>query len=127
MAARDATKQQRGLDIAVAFVSRHMDEKIRLRDLSAAAGVSNRTMGYLFSRVYGTTPMAFVKNQRLAKAHDLLEHSKPSSTTVSDVARSCGFTHMGQFAVDYKHRFGESPSETLCRTRPPGAANSGCC
>ncbi len=93
-----------------------MAERIYLCDLSSAAGVSTRTLGYLFLRNFGITPMAFVKRERLRKAHRLLDQANPASTTVASIARRCGFAHMGQFALDYKRLIGESPSETLHRT-----------
>jgi transcriptional regulator GlxA family with amidase domain len=114
MKASEASRQHRVLNTAVAYVSRHLDERFRVRDISAAAGVSTRTLEYLFMRVHAVTPMAFVKHQRLIAANRLLQHADPSSTTVARIARSCGFTHMGQFAMDYKRSFGELPSATLC-------------
>jgi AraC-like DNA-binding protein len=36
---------------------------------------------------------------------------------VTVLAMGFGFTHMGRFAVEYRQRFGESPSETLRRQR----------
>jgi AraC-like DNA-binding protein len=36
---------------------------------------------------------------------------------VSDAALDSGFVHLGRFAVAYRRRYGESPSETLRRTR----------
>lgn len=114
MAAGDNTAQ-RGLNAAVAYIDRRMSEKIRLRDLSFAAGVSNRTLGYLFLRTYGMTPMAFVKEKRLTRARRLLQQADPATTTVASIARRCGFTHMGQFSQDYKRIIGESPSATLSR------------
>ena len=116
------------LSTVVVYISRHLSERIRLRDLSAAGGVSVRTLGYQILETYGTTPMAFVKQQRLNKARRLLEQASPSTATVAGIARRCGFTHMGQFSLDYKRSRGELPSDTLHRTvpRPPkaGAATS---
>ena len=37
--------------------------------------------------------------------------------TISDLAMSWGFTHMGRFSVEYRRHFGETPSETLKRKR----------
>lgn len=102
-----------------------MAEKIRLRDLASAAGVSSRTLGYQFLRAYGLTPMAVVKAKRLAKAHQLLLNANPATTTVASIARSCGFSHMGQFSQDYKRANGETPSTTLSRrTKPSGEQKS---
>jgi AraC-like DNA-binding protein len=36
---------------------------------------------------------------------------------VTAVALRWGFGHLGQFAADYRARFGELPSETLRRAR----------
>ena len=32
-----------------------------------------------------------------------------------DVAARCGFPHFGRFAVAYRRRYGETPSQTLRR------------
>lgn len=101
------------LDEALAYIARHMKEKIRLGNLSEASGVSKRTLGYLFLQTYGIAPMAFVKRERLRKAGLLLLHADAATATVSDIARECGFNHMGQFSLDYKRMLGESPSATL--------------
>jgi AraC family transcriptional regulator, ethanolamine operon transcriptional activator len=37
---------------------------------------------------------------------------------VKSVALAHGFWHLGNFARDYRERFGEAPSETLARARP---------
>jgi transcriptional regulator GlxA family with amidase domain len=94
-----------------------MKERIQLGHLSEASGVSKRTLGYLFLHTYGITPMAFLKRERLRKARMLLQHAVPSMDTVTSIARECGFQHMGQFSLDYKRLFGESPSATLRQSR----------
>lgn len=101
------------LDEALVYIARHMKERIQLGHLSEVSGVSKRTLGYLFLHTYGITPMAFVKRERLRKANMLLQHADPSTATVASIARECGFAHMGQFSLDYKRLFGESPSATL--------------
>jgi len=44
-----------------------------------------------------------------------LRASAPSGATVQEVAGQWGFTHTGNFAADYRHLFGELPSETSAR------------
>ncbi|WP_449287061.1 helix-turn-helix domain-containing protein [Marinobacter sp. PE14] len=105
------------LNEALAYIARHMKERIQLGHLSEASGVSKRTLGYLFLHTYGITPMAFLKRERLRKARMLLQHADPSTATVGSIARECGFAHMGQFSVDYKRLFGKSPSDTLHQSR----------
>jgi transcriptional regulator GlxA family with amidase domain len=43
----------------------------------------------------------------------LLRGSEPGTTTVTAVAMSHGFGHIGKFAMAYKKAFGESPSASL--------------
>jgi transcriptional regulator GlxA family with amidase domain len=125
MATQQSIPRSQVLNAALGYISQHLAEKICLGDLSSAAGVSNRTVGYLFLRTYGVTPMAFVKGRRLTKAHWLLQRADPATTTVAAIARSCGFTHMGQFSQDYKRVIGESPSATLSRAGgDPGTPSS---
>ena len=104
---------------ALAYMSGHLAERIHLRDLSRAAGVCPRTLGYLFLRTYGTTPMAYLKRQRLEQAYKLLAHADSLHTSVAEIARQCGFTHMGQFSLDYKAAMGELPSDTLNHRQKP--------
>ena len=40
-----------------------------------------------------------------------------TAATVTGVALRCGFVELGRFSVQYRQRFGERPSETLCRVR----------
>ena len=56
---------------------------------------------------------AYIKNFRLNQVRTLLKSRSPENTLVQDAAHRWGFSHMGQFAADYKLLFGENPSETL--------------
>jgi TolB-like protein len=42
-------------------------------------------------------------------------HAKPRNQTVTEVAARCGLNHTGRFAIRYRQRYGETPSETLRR------------
>ncbi len=44
---------------------------------------------------------------------DRLLTARNEGKTVTDIAMKYSFFHLGQFAVDYRKIFGESPSETL--------------
>jgi TolB-like protein len=61
-------------------------------------------------------PMAFLRDLRLGRARqELLRASGGASVT--DIARRSGFNHVGRFATQYRARYGESPSATLCRNK----------
>lgn len=40
-----------------------------------------------------------------------------AGSSVTSIALDWGFDHLGRFAASYKKRFGETPRETLKRTR----------
>jgi AraC family ethanolamine operon transcriptional activator len=84
-------------------------------DLCRVAGTSRRTLEYAFRDYFGTSPKRFTKVLRLNAARNDLLRGDVSSARVVEIASGWGFTHMGQFAADYRHMFGEKPSETLHR------------
>jgi transcriptional regulator GlxA family with amidase domain len=59
--------------------------------------------------------MASVRQARLRRVRELLTDG--SAASVTDAALRCGVTHLGRFSLDYRAAFGESPSETLQRSR----------
>jgi AraC-like DNA-binding protein len=61
----------------------------------------------------GTPPMAYLRQVRMARAHEELLGADPGRTTASAVARKWGFGQYGRFAADYARRFGRKPSDTL--------------
>lgn len=84
-----------------------------LSDLCHIAGVSARTLQYIFKEKLGVTPNAFVKSYKLNHIYNILKNKTGTNVFVSDIANQYGFWHMGQFAKDYKEMFGELPSDTL--------------
>jgi AraC-like DNA-binding protein len=83
-----------------------------VKDLAIVAGISDRRLQEAFQRHAGMSPMAYLREVRLGRAHDDLRHAPPG-TTVADVAFRWGFVHLGRFAARYRARYGQSPSETL--------------
>ena len=93
-------------------------------DIAASVGLSVRALDNGFHRYVGIPPMAYLRQVRMARAHDELLGADPEVTTASTVARKWGFGHYGRFAADYARRFGRKPSETLHARRPTPAARS---
>jgi AraC-like DNA-binding protein len=92
------------------------DEVPSVRKLCAATGASYATLERSFRETYGLTPKAMMFAMRLSGARRALLHPGPT-TTVTAVALRWGFVELGRFAAQYRHRFGEAPSETLRRVR----------
>ena len=89
---------------------------LTLTDMARIAAVSVRTLQELYRRHLDTTPTEHLRRARLARAHQQLQASDPTETTVSAVARRSGFVHLGRFAEAYRARYDEPPSATLRRT-----------
>lgn len=106
---------------AEAFIHDHLDQAIALEDIARAAGVSMRGLQQGFRNVRDTTPMTFLRDARLDRAHRDLQSAAPGST-VTAVAMRWGFVHLGRFAQAYRLRYGCSPGRTLAMARGAGFA-----
>jgi AraC-like DNA-binding protein len=57
--------------------------------------------------------MSYLRHFRLDRAHERLRRADPATTSVTEVALTCGLRHLGRFATEYHDRYGETPSQTL--------------
>ena len=97
---------------ALGWLSRRLDEPVRLDDLAAAAGVRPRTLEAHFKTYLGTTPIGWVRRTRLARARQQLL-AAGDEANVTEIALANGFNQLGRFAAQYRAQFGELPSQTL--------------
>ena len=109
--------------VATGFIANHLDRPLSVAAVASAAGVSARTLQAAFRAELGITPTAYIRDRRLDRVRaELADASSSAGTTVTEVAHRWGINHLGRFAVDYRARFGESPSQTLRAT----AGGAGC-
>ena len=99
---------------ACRLIEKRFPEPVTLSDLTRHCGVAERTLEYGFRQVYGTTPLAFARNQRLTRSRMALLRAA-ATVSIRETARAFGFTHMGQYSRDYRRLFGETPSMTRAR------------
>jgi AraC-like DNA-binding protein/tetratricopeptide (TPR) repeat protein len=83
-------------------------------ELAQAAGVSARTLQRQFRTFLARNPLEELADIRFGRARQSLLRGRPGTKIVA-VALACGFNHLGRFAVDYRRRYGEMPSQTLKR------------
>jgi AraC family transcriptional regulator, ethanolamine operon transcriptional activator len=100
------------------YMLAHLDQSLTLTQLCQALYVSKRSLFYGFEEMFGVSPMAYLKIQRLQTVRRSLAVAAPDTVSVTSIARQFGFWSPGHFARDYKTMFGELPSETLRRTVP---------
>jgi AraC-like DNA-binding protein len=97
---------------AVDLMQDRVDDGLIIGRFCADAGASWRTLTRGFRERFGIGPKAYFNRLRLTRVRSMLLQGSPTSR-VADAANRYGFWHMGQFAKDYSHMFGELPSETL--------------
>ncbi len=101
---------------AIDYMESNLDAPITLFDIVEVSGIPGRTLFKHFQDWRGVSPMRYLRNARFQRAREALRRARPEAS-VTEIAMSCGFAHMGRFSVEYRKRFGESPSETLGRRR----------
>ncbi len=106
-------KRVKAVEEALALM-REAEDPPKVREICEFVGVSERTLRYAFLEQLGVSPKQYLKSVRLNGVRRDLQRRGPQ-VKVADIANCWGFWHMGQFAADYRHRFGELPSETLHR------------
>lgn len=98
------------------YVRAHADEPPQIVDLCQALGVSRRWLQWSFNEVMGIGPLAYLRILRLNSARRMLLAATPA-TKVRDAVEAYGFWHLSRFSHDYRHHFGELPSQTLQRAQ----------
>lgn len=100
---------------AEAFMQEHAHLPLTAGEVATHVQVSLRTLFAGFKKFRNTSPMAYLRDVRLQKAHAELSSPSGPDITVTHVALRWGFTHLGQFSAAYRRRWGVLPSETLRR------------
>ena len=108
------------LKMALDYVASNASRSpIKVSELSACSGVSERTLERVFLEHCGISPKNYLLALQLNGVRRGLFAADPAISTVADIASRSGFWHMSQFAKDYRKLFGELPSTTL--KRPQGS------
>ncbi len=94
------------------YIREHLDDPLTLAEIAQAAGTSVRSLQCGFRQFRDTTPTAYLREQRLERAREMLRRAAQDSISITDVALACGFRHLSKFAQYYRHRFGETPMAT---------------
>jgi AraC-like DNA-binding protein len=98
---------------AESHMQQHLASPLTVKELSAAAGVSVRTLYYGFSEFRNDSPRRYLKQLRLAKAREILRSASPREPKIGTIASSVGYASASQFSRDYRAQFGETPAATL--------------
>jgi AraC family transcriptional regulator of arabinose operon len=101
---------------AVVFISRHIDQRLRVGDIADAVHLSPSRLAHIFKKQVGISIARFVEQRRMERAQALLESS---SLPIGAVSTAIGFSSQFYFATRFRMHTGMSPSEWRRRTRSP--------
>ncbi len=101
------------VDDAIDFITANADKPLTVDDIARHVGIGPRGLQQSFHAARGISPMRYLRNIRLERAHQELLVSEPRAGAVSDIAHRWGFVHLGRFAEQYHQTYGEHPSVTL--------------
>ena len=83
-----------------------LNENWPLDRMAQTAATSNRTLARRFAEEVGQTPLNWLKQERIARAAELLENGQ---ITLSDVWQSCGFGSPETFRREFRKAMGVPP------------------
>lgn len=98
------------------FLTANLEQSLSLTTLESISGLSARVLQSEFQKRFGLSPIQWIKQEKLAYAHQLLTTSG-TATTVSEVAAMCGFSNFSEFSRQYQQRYKLRPSEVLKQSK----------
>ncbi|KRV46718.1 hypothetical protein AQ490_12705 [Wenjunlia vitaminophila] len=110
---RDGVVGHAAVRRAAAYLEDNAHQPVTVHEVAAAARLSTRALQEAFRRHLGTTPLGYLREVRLARAHDELKDGGAPGLTVTQVAYRWGFSNLGRFSALYRERYGQPPSHTL--------------
>jgi AraC-like DNA-binding protein len=110
----DATRQFKVFRDVEAALSGDMGQAFYSGDVAKRVGVSVRTMHDAVKRYRGMSLHRYLRLRRMWLVRKLLV---AGSHSVKACALAYGFWHLGDFSRGYRAQFGETPSETLAKSR----------
>jgi AraC-like DNA-binding protein len=92
-------------------------ERVAVKDMAGAAGLSRAHFSREFRRAFGESPHQYLLTRRLERAAELL---RMTDWTVAEVCLEVGLRSIGSFTTSFKRAYGRSPIEYRA-SQPPAA------
>ena len=91
------------------YIKSHLEEELpSLKDMAITFGTNEFKLKKGFKELYGMTVFQFLKEERLRKAHVIVDHSDKS---FKEIAKMVGFKSSNHFSREFKNRYGYRPKE----------------
>lgn len=89
------------------YIEAHLEERLSLDDLAAAAGLHPVYLARLFRRSFGVPPHQYIQQRRVERAKRLL---LSTDQPLTEIALACGFASPSHFSTSFRRLVGCSPS-----------------
>ena len=89
-------------------INAHLYSSISVDQLAQLCALSRSSFIREFKKIYNQTPAAYLKNEKLKRAAELLEFS---SDPVSSIAYDCGFNNSAHFSRSFVEKYHIPPSK----------------
>jgi transcriptional regulator GlxA family with amidase domain len=106
------------LSAVLAWASDHLDDHLSVESMAARAMMSERTFTRRFREHTGTSPVAWITTERLARARELLE---TTDLYIDEIARLSGLGTATHLRAQFSKRFDQTPTEYRRVFRPVSA------
>ena len=111
-ALRTPTRRKVAIE-AIEYIHQNSKKALCMKALVRQLETTTRTLHHGFVETFGISPIAYVRNLRLANVRrDLICNTWP---TVTETAMYWNFHHLSRFSKAYQDAYGEIPSETARR------------
>ncbi|VVP32789.1 AraC family transcriptional regulator [Pseudomonas fluorescens] len=98
---------------AIEYIHGNLKKALSMKALVKQLQTTTRTLHHGFVETFGISPIAYVRNLRLANVRrDLVRNTWP---TVTETAMYWNFQHLSRFSKAYQDAYGVTPSETTRR------------
>ncbi len=98
--------QPTALDWFESYLSLHLAEPLRVRDMARQGGFSPSRFQTMVRQAFGMPPHQFLTQMRVRHAWDLLERA---DLTLEAIAQYCGFSDVQHFTKTFKQQTGVTP------------------
>jgi AraC-like DNA-binding protein len=107
---RKESRNDQTIARSIAFMSLHLDERIKISQLAEKAGLSASYFWSLFKRKTGCTPVNFLIRLRMHQACHLL---KATDLNIKTIAAVLGYRDSFHFSRQFKSVHGVTPANYL--------------
>lgn len=97
---------------AIAWMEAHAGEPVAIGDVAQAVAVSDRTLGRLFQRHMGKSPLRFLNEMRVKRAQMWLQVTWRS---IQEIAQASGYSEPAAFRRMFAQIAGMTPAEYRSR------------